>query len=238
MNKLYKEFAEVYDLIYSFVNYKKASKRLTRLIKKYKKSPGNKLLDVACGTGTHLFYLQNEFHCTGIDINAEMLEIARKKVRNATFIQADMITMDLNEKFDVIICLFSSIGYTKTYENLEKTINNFSNHLNANGIVIIEPWLEKSIFKEGLPSMTTYDGEDIKIARLNTTNLENDLSTMEMHYLMVRKGEEVQYFKDYHELGLFDHEKTIEIMKAANLGVKSFKKGIMVDRGLFIGIKL
>ena len=234
---MYKQFAEVYDLLYSFIDYQKSSKKLIKLIKKYKKIPGNQLLDIACGTGTHLFYLQDKFSCTGIDLNNEILDIARKKVKKANFIQADMITMNLNKKFDIIICLFSSIGYVKTYENLKRTINNFSNHLNSGGIVIIEPWLEKSIYKAGLPSMTTYDGEDIKIARLNTTNLDDDLSIMEMHYLMVRKGEEVQYFKDYHELGLFDSEKTIEIMKAANLEVKSFKKGIMVERGLFIGIK-
>jgi SAM-dependent methyltransferase len=234
---MYKEFSEVYDLLYSSIDYKKACKKLSKLIKKYKRSPGNKLLDVACGTGTHIFYLQHNFICTGLDINADMLEIARKKVENASFLQADMITMNLNEKFDVITCLFSSIGYSKTYENLKKTINNFSNHLNSGGLVIIEPWLEKSIYQEGHISLTTYDGDDIKIARLNTTGLKDDLSTMEMHYLMLRKGEDVKYFKDYHELGLFDTEKTIEIMTNENLEVKSFKKGLMADRGLFIGIK-
>jgi ubiquinone/menaquinone biosynthesis C-methylase UbiE len=234
---MYKEFVEVYDFIYSFIDYKKASKKLLRLIKKYKKSPKKRLLDVACGTGSHLFYLQDDFTCTGLDINADMLEIAKSKVKNATFVQGDMITMNLNKKFDVITCLFSSIGYVKTYENLKKTINNFANHLNIGGIVIIEPWLTKSVYKVGQPSMTTYDGEDIKIARLNTTNLKDDLSTMEMHYLMVKKGEEVKYFKDYHELGLFDTDKTIEIMENANFEVKSFEKGLMVDRGIFIGIK-
>lgn len=234
---MYKEFSEVYDLIYSFIDYKKACKKLLKLIKKYKKSPGNKLLDVACGTGTHLLYLQDKFICTGLDLNADMLEIARKKVENATFIQADMVSMNLNEKFDVITCLFSSIGYSKTYENLEKSLINFSTHLNNGGIVIIEPWLVKSVYKEGRPSMTTYDGEDIKIARLNTTKLKDNLSAMEMHYLMVKKDEDVKYFKDYHELGLFETEKTITLMKSANLEVKSLKKGLMVDRGLYLGIK-
>ena len=32
-----------------------------------------------------------------------------------------MIDMDLGKKFDVITCLFSSIGYVKTYSNLEQT---------------------------------------------------------------------------------------------------------------------
>jgi ubiquinone/menaquinone biosynthesis C-methylase UbiE len=234
---MYKEFAEIYDLIYSFIDYKKSCKKLSKLIKKYKKISGNQLLDVGCGTGSHLLYLQDKFDCTGVDINAKMLSVAKKKVQNATFIQADMITMDLNKKFDIIICLFSSIGYVKTYENLEKTIKNFSNHLNPGGVVIIEPWLSASVFQPGRPSMTTYDGENIKIARLNTTDMKRDLSTMEMHYLVVKKDEDVQYCKDYHELGLFDHEKTVQIMKDADLEVLSFEKGIMVDRGLFIGIK-
>jgi len=234
---MYKEFAEVYDLIYASIDYKKSCKKLFKLIKKYKISPGNKLLDVACGTGSHLYYLQDDFICTGVDINTDMLEIAKQKVKNCEFIQADMISMNLNIKFDVITCLFSSIGYVKTYENLKETIRNFSNHLNIGGIIVIEPWLTKSVYRVGFPSMTTYDREDIKIARLNTTNLKDDLSTMEMHYLMVKKDEEVKYFKGYHELGLFDTDKTIEIMKKANFEVKSFEKGLMVDRGIFIGIK-
>ncbi len=234
---MYKEFAEIYDLIYSFIDYKKSCKKLSKLIKKYKKSSGNQLLDVACGTGSHLLYLQNKFICTGVDINAEMLSVAKKKVQNVTFMQADMITMDLDKKFDIITCLFSSIGYVKTYENLEKTIKNFSDHLNPGGIVIIEPWISKSDYQPGRPSMHIYDNDDIKIARLNTAKLKDNLSTMEMHYLMVKKDENVQYFKDYHELGLFDHEKIIQIMKDADLEVISFQKGVMVDRGLFLGIK-
>jgi len=234
---MYKENAEVYDLIYSSIDYKKACKKLYKLIKRYKQSNGIELLDVACGTGSHLFYFQDKFTCTGIDINSEMIKIAKKKVKNATFFQSDMIEMNLNKKFDIITCLFSSIGYVKTYENLKKTIENFSNHLKPGGIVIIEPWLTRSVYRTGLPSMTIYDEEDIKIARLNTTKLNGDLSTMEMHYLTVKKDEDVKYFKDYHELGLFETEKTLEIMKKANLEVIFFKKGVMVDRGLFLGVK-
>ena len=234
---MYKEFAEIYDLIYSFIDYKKSCIKLSRLIKKYKKSPGMELLDVACGTGSHLHYLQNEFICTGTDINPEMLKIARQKVENATFIQSDMINMDLKKKFDIITCLFSSIGYVKTYENLKKTIENFSNHLNPGGVVIIEPWISKSDYQPGRPSMHVYDDDDIKIARLNTAKLKDNLSIMEMHYLMLKKDEDVQYFKDYHELGLFNHEETIQIMKYSDLEVMSFQKGVMVDRGLFLGIK-
>lgn len=235
---MYKEFADIYDLIYSFKDYKKEVKKIKKLIKKYKSTDGSELLDVACGTGEHLQYLKDSFICTGVDINEGILNVAKNKVKGATFKQADMINFDLNKKFDVILSLFSSIGYVKTYANLEKTIVNFANHLKQGGVLIIELWFTKSTYWVGLPSMTTYDGDDIKIARLNTTKIENDLSVMEMHYLIVEKNKDVKYFVDKHELGLFDTDKTLELLKKAGLKVEFLKDGLMKERGLYIGVKM
>jgi ubiquinone/menaquinone biosynthesis C-methylase UbiE len=234
---MYKELAKYYDLIYSWKNYKKEANQINKLIKKYKNSDGNKLLDVACGTGKHLQYFKNKFSCTGIDLNDEMLKVAKTNVSDVSFTQADMITFDLRNIFDVIICLFSSIGYVKTYDNLEKTIVNFSKHLKSGGIVIIEPWFTKSSYWVGIPGMTTYNGEDIKIARVNTTSLQSNISIMEMHYLIAEKNKEVIYFVDKHELGLFETDKFLEIMNNAGMESDFLKDGLMKDRGLYIGIK-
>ena len=234
---MYKEFADTYDLIYSFKDYKKEVKKIKKLIKKYKSTNGSELLDVACGTGEHLKYLEDNFICTGVDINEGILNVAKNKVIGATFKQADMINFDLNKKFDVILSLFSSIGYVQTYANLEKTIVNFTNHLKQGGVVIIEPWFTKSTYQVGFPGMTTYDGADIKIARLNTTKIENDLSVMDMHYLIVEKNKDVKYFVDKHEVGLFDTDKTLEIMKKAGLKSEFLTDGLMKERGLYIGVK-
>ena len=64
----------------------------------------------------------------------------------------------------MITSLFSSIGYVKTHSNLEKTINNFSNHLRKGGVVLIEPWFTKSTFYPGNPFLDTYNSKKIKIA--------------------------------------------------------------------------
>jgi ubiquinone/menaquinone biosynthesis C-methylase UbiE len=234
---MYKELAKLYDLIYNWKDYEKESKIIKELIKKYKNTEGNKLLDVGCGTGKHLEYFKEDFSCIGIDLNEEMLEIARNKMRNVSFKQGDMINFDLNDCFDVITCLFSAIGYVKSYNNLESTIINFSNHLKTGGMVIIEPFFTKSGYLVGLPSMTTYDGEDIKIARLNTTKLENDISVMEMHYLIVEKGKDVEYFVDRHEVGLFEVDKFLQIMKTSGFKAEFLNNGLMRGRGLYIGIK-
>jgi ubiquinone/menaquinone biosynthesis C-methylase UbiE len=235
---MYKELAKYYDLIYSWKDYKGEIKRIKELIKKFKISEGNELLDVGCGTGKHLEYLKDDFSCTGCDVNTEMLDIAKENINGVSFFQADMITLALNKKFDAIISLFSSIGHVKTYDNLEQTIQNFSRHLRRGGVVIIEPWLTKSTYDTGRPGMTTYDAEDIKIARLNTTKIESDLSILEFYYLIAERDKDVVYFSEKHELGLFEIDKFLEYMTNSGLKAEFLEDGLMKGRGLYIGIKL
>jgi ubiquinone/menaquinone biosynthesis C-methylase UbiE len=234
---LYGVLAKYYDLIYSFKDYKKEALRIKALISKYKKSDCNELLDVACGTGHHLKYLKNEFSCTGIDVSREILEVAKENVKDVTFREADMTTMDLGKEFDVITCLFSSIGYVRTYSNLGKTIRNFARHLKKGGLVLIEPWFTKSTYTAGSPHMSTYDGKDIKIARLNVSELRGNVSVMDMHYLIAEKDKGVKHFVDRHGLGLFETAETLRIMKAAGLQSRFLKHGLMRERGMFAGVK-
>jgi ubiquinone/menaquinone biosynthesis C-methylase UbiE len=234
---LYRELAKYYDLLYSFKDYKKEAVRIKALVSKYKKSEGKDLLDVACGTGHHLEYLKDEFSCMGVDISNQILEVARKNVKGVVFKQADMTKLNLGKRFDVITCLFSSIGYVKTYTNLKKAIQSFARHLKKGGVVLIEPWFTKSTFIEGSLHMHTYDGRDIKIARLCVSKIKGNFSVQDMHYLVAERGRDVTHVVDRHELGLFEIDKTLAIMKKAGFQTKFLKKGLMKDRGLFVGVK-
>jgi ubiquinone/menaquinone biosynthesis C-methylase UbiE len=234
---LYKDLAKYYDLIYAFKDYKKEAVRIKTLVSKYRKSEGEELLDVACGTGHHLEYLKDEFSCMGVDISNKILEVARKNVKGVVFKQADMTTLNLGMEFDVITCLFSSIGYVKTCKNLRKTIRNFSKHLKKGGVVLIEPWHTKLTYIPSSPHMETYDGKDIKIARLNVSELRGRLSVMDMHYLIAERAKGVKHFVERHELGLFEVDETLRIMKEAGLHSKFLKRGLMQKRGIFVGVK-
>ena len=234
---LYRDFARYYDLLYSFKDYEKESRKVIMLIKKYKKSDGNELLEVACGTGKHLESFRKHFKSMGIDMNKGILDVARQRLKDVDFKKANMVDMNLGKQFDVITCLFSSIGYVKTYKNLQKTLDSFSSHLKPGGVVIIEPWFTKESYNVDTPHMATYDSPEIKIARLNVSSANGNISIMEMHYLVAEKGKEVTYFKDRHELGMFGIDKTLEFMKQSGLRTKYLKNGLMKDRGLLIGVK-
>ena len=109
----YSKLAKIYDALYSFKNYEAEAKRLHEIISEKKTSPGNALLDVACGTGTHLSFLKKYYAVEGTDLTPEMLEVARARNPEITFHQGEMRSFDLGRRFDVVTCLFSSIGYMK-----------------------------------------------------------------------------------------------------------------------------
>ena len=231
---LYKDLAKYYDLIYEWKDYKKEVEKIEGIIKKTKKSRGKDLLEMACGTAHHMEYFKKHFNCVGADLNRGILEIAKKKIKGVEFKQADMVKFNFKKEFDVILCLFSSIGYVKTYKNLKKTLENFARHLKPGGVLIIEPWYTPSTFKLGWPHVTTYDSKEIKISRLTVSKQKGSVSIMDMNYLIAEKNKEVLHFIDRHELGLFEIKETLKIMRDAGFSSEFKKDGLMKDRGLYI----
>ncbi|MBI2672740.1 hypothetical protein HYX19_00620 [Candidatus Woesearchaeota archaeon] len=85
--------------------------------------------------------------------------------------------------------------------------------------------------------MSTYENKDLKIARLSVSKIKRGRSIMDMHCLIAKRDGVVKYIIDRHELGFFEIGKTLKIMKEAGFKAKFLKKGLMKDRGLYIGIK-
>ena len=64
--------AQYYDTIYlAMKDYRAEADTLTAFVHQYSRSPGNLLLDVACGTGLHLSYLKQHFQVEGLDLDEQ-----------------------------------------------------------------------------------------------------------------------------------------------------------------------
>ncbi|WP_227716981.1 class I SAM-dependent DNA methyltransferase [Methanobacterium paludis] len=240
---LYRKFAGYYDKIYENVDYVKEAEFIKWAVKTHKQNEGRKLLDVACGTGTHASVLIEDFQVIGVDISEDMMKIARKKVPNAQFIHGDMKKLDLREKFDVVICMFSAIHYNTSYNELETTLKNFYNQLNDGGVVIFDFGLNQNNWIEGLVSVDTVVEEDLKIARICQSNREGFVFNANFVFLVKENGK-VDFDIDQHRLGIFDMEKTVEIMKKigfeiniyADFSSKEWENG-EGERPIFVGVK-
>ena len=235
------DLAKYYDVFYKRKNYKKETAIIENLISKYKKTEGNELLEVACGTGRYLEYLKKGFDCTGLDLNGEMLKIAKKKLPSLEFVKANMINFNLHKKFDVVACLFCTIGQVKTYPNLKRTLKSFSKHLKKGGVVIIGSWFSKTGkggYRVGMQRLEEYETNDATIARLIVSKVRDNVSVLEMHYLVAEKGKNVRYLVVNEELGMFETPKFLKLMDEAGFDAMFLKvNGWYNERGIFVGIK-
>jgi len=226
--------ASLYDALYVDKDYFKESQRLHELIEQHKISAGKKLLDVACGTGQHLFFLQNYYEIEGLDINPDFVLIAQRKLPKASIHTQDMTSFGVQSKYDVVTCLFSSIGYTLTKDRLASAVLNMRKHLNPGGLLVIEPWYTPTTFKPGHFTATIQDFDGGKIVRTNHWAQQDGFSRGDSQFLVVNSTG-IKHMAERHELGLFSQENYTEAMTAAGLKVIYDEYGL-IGRGLFIGI--
>ncbi len=138
---MYRDLAVYYDRIYSKKPYRAQTAVLVRLARRFGRSGGRRWLDVACGTGRHLEYLRREFEVTGVDLSGTMLRLARRRLPGVRLVRADMRSFALGERFDVVSCLFSAIGYLRNEREIRQAFRAFASHLLPGGVLLIEPWI-------------------------------------------------------------------------------------------------
>jgi ubiquinone/menaquinone biosynthesis C-methylase UbiE len=231
---MFTKSAALYDAIYSFKDYQNETKILRKLIERHKQSDGTDLLDVACGTGAHLTFLRSHYRVVGLDLDPQMVEIASQKFPEIVFHEADMVDFTLDQQFDVVVCLFSSIGYLRTEDRLFAAAHNMARHLKTGGILAIEPWLTPEVFQPGTVHATNVDQPELKVARMNISQVEGDLSVFDFHYL-VATPQGIEHFTERHELGLYSHDQYTQALEQAGLVVTHDPHGLS-GRGLYLGV--
>jgi SAM-dependent methyltransferase len=223
---------ELYDLEYSFKDYGAEASALTETIRT--RAPrARTLLDVACGTGTHLEHLRASFECEGADLDDGLLEVARSRLPGIPLHRADMRELDLGRRFDVVTCLFSSIGFVGGPEGLAAAAAALARHVEPTGLLLVEPWITPDAWIPGRPHVLAHDEPELAFARVTLSGLRGErVSTTEMHYV-VATPDGVDAFVELHELYLFTHDELRGAFEAAGLAAELDPQG-PTGRGLWL----
>lgn len=97
---------------------------------------GARVLDAGCGAGVPITQaLSERFQVTGVDISAAQIALARENVPTATFIQDDLVTLDLPDaSFDAIVSYFAIIHVPR--EEQPTLLANFHRLLVPGGLLL------------------------------------------------------------------------------------------------------
>lgn len=226
--------AELYDLIYSgFKDYVAETAKLATFIRG-EHGAARAILDVACGTAEHARLLANEygFEVDGLDLDPEFVAIAKRKLPRGTVYRGDMTSFTVPRKYDVVLCLFSSIGYVRTLTRVRDALERFRAHLAPGGIVLVEPWFAPGVLEAGRISVNDAQSAEVRVVRMSHVTVEDRLSRIRFEYLIGRP-EGIEHATELHELGLFTTDELLDAFTSVGLSATHDPQGLD-GRGLFI----
>jgi len=160
----YTKFAVAYDKMMQNVDYVRWTNYMVDLFAYYNCHP-RKMLDLACGTGSLTIPLaQRGYEMWGLDRAEEMLEVAGQKAEENNLIvqlvQGDMRNFVLSEQFDAVLCLYDSINYALSIEELIQVFDCVYDVLAPDGLFIFDVTTERNIVKHFHLQTFAQDEED------------------------------------------------------------------------------
>lgn len=118
---------------------KHTDREIEFIINNCKLTKNMKIVDFGCGIGRHTNkLLEDGYNAIGIDYSKNLLMKAQEySDKKENFIEGDCRTIDLNERYDFILCVYDVIGsFVDNSENI-KILKNIYTHLEEDAYTLI-----------------------------------------------------------------------------------------------------
>lgn len=137
MSKLYTDWAVIYDDIYEQLFDYNADFEFYH--HHLQQNSAVKILEVGCGTGRLAQrFCAHHYTYTGVDMSAEMLNIARKRLPHVLFIESDMRQLEIDDTFDAVLMTGRTISYLISNKDVLDTLKGISKILKPNGLFMFD----------------------------------------------------------------------------------------------------
>jgi SAM-dependent methyltransferase len=210
------------------------TERLCRIMKEGSGIEVRRLLHLGCGAGANDFTFKKYFRVTGVDVSPGMLAIARSVNPEVAYVEGDMRTVRLAERFEAV-AIPDSIDYMVTRADLEAAIRTAEAHLEPGGVLLVVAHVQEE-FEENNFAYSGARGElEVTVFENNRIGRpEGDRYEATLVYLIRRSGE-LEIRTDSHTLGLFPEATWIELLEGAGFGIESARLDHSYDRYLLEG---
>lgn len=137
----YKEWfgTRYYKLLYGHRDEHEAHEWVLSIAERTGLKAGARVLDMGCGRGRHaLSFTQLGAMVTGIDISRESIAEARVLVPEADLRVHDMRVPIGTSLFDLVVCLFTSLGYSGVRRDDQLAVNAAAQALKPGGLFVLD----------------------------------------------------------------------------------------------------
>ena len=183
----YSAFARYYDELTANIDYKRRGEYFHEIIKKFKSTKDNILLDLACGTGSISEVMAGlGYDVVGVDNSDEMLGLAIEKKfdsgLNIQYLCQDMRKLDMFGTIDITICALDSINHLSSLNDVRKVFEGVAFFSELNGLFIFDV---NTLYKhrQVLANNTfTYETDNVYCVWENTLDPDTDEVRMNLEF--------------------------------------------------------
>jgi len=202
-SKSFTTIAPYYDSLMSFIDYPSWVSYIETILR-LNRIQGKIILDLACGTGVCLeLWWKKEYEVIGLDMSISMLHVCKNRFSNRInngicLINGDMRKFALAKKLPIITCLYDSLNYLLTEEDLLKCFQSVYEALEDNGIFIFDMNTEFCLrFEWGNNTFHRHD-ENIHSIWTNSFNPINSISSLKIT-INIKKDGNIKTIKEFHK---------------------------------------
>lgn len=191
----YGAFAELYDLLMDDFDYPAWARYYLELIAREGVRPKT-MCDCACGTGSlSVPFAARGIRLTGVDISAEMLEVAAQKARKngvqAMFVCQDMCKLALPRPVEALVCGCDGVNYLLNEERLEAFFSAAFRALKPGGVLAFD--ISSAYKLEHVLGNGFFGEERDEVAYLWSNTYDADKRTVRMDLTFFREEQSGLY---------------------------------------------
>jgi 2-polyprenyl-3-methyl-5-hydroxy-6-metoxy-1,4-benzoquinol methylase len=193
------------------------AERLVGLIEKnVNLKPQSLVLDMACGAGRHaISFAKKGFKVTAVDLSQRLLAEAKKNASSAgvniDFVLSDILDFKTSQPFDLVVNLFTSIGYFEDDEENYAIIKKANSLIKDGGFFVLDYFNKDFLLKNLVPtSIISENG-------LKITQNRSISGNRVVKKIIIEKDGSIEEF--YESVRLYSHEEIKNIVNRAGFNI-------------------
>jgi 2-polyprenyl-3-methyl-5-hydroxy-6-metoxy-1,4-benzoquinol methylase len=206
--------SENYLKVYSHRDEAEAERLVGLIEKETNLKSGASVLDMACGAGRHsISFAKKGYKVTAVDLSEKLLDEAKKNASlakvNIDFVLSDILEFESNEKFDLAVNLFTSLGYFENDDENFAVIVKAFKFLNKGGFFVLDYFNKDFLVKNLIPT---------SIISENGLKITQDRSLIDnrvVKKITIEKDNSINNF--YESVRLYSYEEMKNMIMKAGL---------------------